>query len=114
MPRRRCFWAVCSFFVLSMVVLAQRDLGTITGTVTDPQGAAVPITKFTLVEDATGVSYDLLSNEAGSYTRPALKPGVYTATVEAQGFQKALQKEILISSGGQVAVNFSLTVGSST
>ncbi|MCU1257968.1 MAG: hypothetical protein JWO80_853, partial [Bryobacterales bacterium] len=32
---------------------AQRDLGTITGTVTDPQGGGVPNAKVTITEDAT-------------------------------------------------------------
>ena len=40
-------------------VWAQRDLGTIVGTVTDPQGGVVPNAKVTIAEDATGLKYDV-------------------------------------------------------
>jgi len=77
------FASVCTF--------GQRDLGTITGTVTDPQGAAVPSAKITITEDATGLTYDVLTSSSGDYTRPALKPGTYTVTAEAPGFRRVQQ-----------------------
>ena len=68
------------------MALAQRDLGTITGIISDPQGAAVPNAKVTITEDATGLTYDVQTNSAGEYIRPLLKPGTYTVTAEAAGF----------------------------
>src|ERR1035437_2361773 len=66
-------------FVLAFttMVFAQRDMGTITGTVTDAQGGVVPNAKITLTEVATGQKYDVLSGNDGTYIRPALKPGTY-------------------------------------
>jgi hypothetical protein len=103
-----------SFLVLSTLLLAQRDLGTCTGTITDPQGAAVPKARVVLTEDATGLVYNLETNDSGSFTRPALKPGTYSVTVDAPGFQKAQQKGLLITAGAPVAMNLTLQVGSST
>jgi len=100
MPSWRKFLSIAvSLFFLCAVAFAQRDLGTVTGTITDAQGAAVPSAKLTLTEDATGVSYNIQSNASGSFTRPALKAGTYTITVEAPGFQKSQQKNILINPG---------------
>jgi len=114
MPRGRIFLFVLLSLVASSLLFAQRDLGTFTGTITDPQGAAVPNAKITFTEDATGISTTLQSNDAGSYTRPAIKAGTYSVSVEAAGFQKAQQKNVLLTPGATVAVNIALQVGNAT
>jgi protocatechuate 3,4-dioxygenase beta subunit len=96
---------------MSTIALAQRDLGTITGTITDQQGAAVPNAKITISQDGTGVTYDTVSNDTGNYTRPALTPGTYTVTAIAPGFQKTQQGNIIVTPGEPVAVNLALRLG---
>jgi hypothetical protein len=95
-------------------LLAQRDLGTITGSITDPQGHAVANARVTILETATGLSYSVLSNETGEFVRPLLKPGTYTVTVEATGFRKAEQKSVLVTAGERIGVNISLQLGDVT
>ncbi len=114
MPSRHKLLSILLFFVCSGLLLAQRDLGTITGTITDPQGAAVPNATITITEDATGVATSLQSNESGLFTRPAMKAGTYTVIVEAPGFQKAQQKNVLINPGAPTLVNVTLQVGAAT
>ena len=79
--------------------------------ISDPQGAAVPNAKITIKDDATGVSYDTVTNDSGVFTRPALNPGTYTVTVDAAGFQKIEQPGVTVNQGESVAVNLSLKVG---
>jgi hypothetical protein len=95
-------------------IFGQRDLGTITGTVTDPQGAAIPGAKITITEDATGLVYNVEASAAGDFVRPALKPGTYTVTAEAPGFRRVAQKNVVISGGDRVGVPLSLPVGDVT
>ena len=97
----------------SSVVVAQRDLGTITGTITDSTGAAVGSVKITITDDATGVTTTTVTNDTGSFSRPALNPGTYTVTAEAPGFQKAQQKNILVNPNQPVQVNLALQIGNS-
>ncbi|HVF22681.1 MAG TPA: carboxypeptidase-like regulatory domain-containing protein, partial [Pyrinomonadaceae bacterium] len=52
--------------------------GNITGTVRDPQGAAVPKAEITVVEEKTGASRTVTTNDDGFYNIPSLIPGVYT------------------------------------
>jgi hypothetical protein len=89
--------AVLLGLLLVIAVFAQRDLGTIAGTVTDPTGAAIPNAKITITEVATNESYTLTSNSSGEYVRPALKPGTYTVAAEAQGFRRVAQENVLAS-----------------
>ncbi len=115
MPRSQASLRLRNFFFLailcSSMALAQRDLGTITGIIGDPQGAAVPNAKVTITEDATGLTYDVQTNSAGEYIRPLLKPGTYTVTAEATGFRRIAQKNVVIVGGDRVGVPLVLAVG---
>src|SRR5690349_18769326 len=91
--------------------LAQRDLATISGIVTDSTGGVVPNAKVTLTEQATGLVYETVTNSSGEFVRPALKASVYTVTITAPGFKQAQQKDIPLSAGDRTAVNITLTVG---
>ncbi len=108
------FGFVLLLFLACGMAFAQRDLGTVSGTVTDSQGAVIPNAKVTLTNDATGVVTNVTTNEAGAYNVPALTPGTYTMDVEAGGFQKAQQKGVLVNPGAPIAVNISLSVGNSS
>jgi hypothetical protein len=103
--------AVVVFILAAVCAFAQRDLGTITGTITDPQGAGVPNARVTITEDATGLSYTVQSTQLGEFVRPLLKAGTYTLTVEVQGFRKAEQKGVIVTPGDRIGVNIALQVG---
>jgi hypothetical protein len=100
--------------LICLPLLAQRDLGTITGTVLDAQGAAIPGATVTILEAATGLKYVVTTSQTGDYVRPALKPGTYTVTVEAQGFRRAEQQNVVVRGGDRVGVPFTLQVGDIT
>jgi Carboxypeptidase regulatory-like domain len=106
--------AVLLGLLLVTASLAQRDLGTITGTVTDPTGAAIPGAKVTITEVATNLSYTVTTGASGDYTRPALKPGIYTVAAEAQGFRRVAQENVVVNGGDRVGVPLTLPVGNLT
>jgi hypothetical protein len=97
--------------VCACASFAQRDLSTLTGTVTDSSGGVVANAKVVLTETGTGQVYQLTTNNSGEFTRPALKPSTYVITVSAPGFKKAEQKDILLTAGERTGVNITLTVG---
>src|SRR5438094_2734288 len=88
-----------SLLVAACGVFDQRDLGTITGTIVDPQGAVLPSTKVTIIEDATGLKYEVATNSSGIFVRSSLPAGVYTVTAEAPGFRRAAQQNVKLSGG---------------
>src|ERR1017187_4031349 len=87
-------------FVLAFttIAFAQRDMGTITGTITDAQGGVVPNAKITITEVETGLKYEVQSGSDGTYIRPALKPGTYSVTAELKGFRRDRKSTRLNSS----------------
>lgn len=95
-------------------VMAQRDMGTLLGTVTDASGAVIPGATIRITEEATGVEVTLESDGAGNYIRPLLKPGTYTISAEAEGFKKALQSGLLLQSQSRVQANFVMELGQVT
>src|SRR5580700_6965121 len=109
-----CIRAVLLGFLLATVVFAQRDLGTITGIVSDPSGAAIPNAKVTITEVATNLSYVVTTNTSGEYVRPALKAGTYKVTAEAQGFRRVEQDNVVVTAGDRIGVNLTLPVGQIT
>jgi hypothetical protein len=100
--------------LFASLLFAQRDLATITGTITDAQNASVANAKVTIVEDATGLKYNIVTGSGGEYSRPALKPGVYSVEVEASGFKRATQRNVILTAGDRVGVNIQLTLGEIT
>jgi hypothetical protein len=103
-----------SLAILSMAcctLFAQRDLGTITGTVTDASGGAVAGAKVVLTEVSTGSRQETATDPSGTYVRTLLRPGTYTIEVGAAGFKTSTQRNILLTSGERVGVNISLSVG---
>ena len=100
-----------SFFLVALCLFGQRDLGTITGTVTDAQGGVIPAAKVTIVETATGVKYDVNTSATGVFVRPTLPPGTYTVTVEAPGFRRITRPDVVLKSGERVGVDLQLLVG---
>ncbi|MBI3278516.1 MAG: TonB-dependent receptor [Acidobacteria bacterium] len=114
MKNLRLYWLVISALLVAAPAFAQRDLGTITGTVLDSTGSVVPGAKVNITSEATGVTSTTETGSTGVYVRPALPPGTYTVEVEAAGFKKALQKGIPVTAGDRVQVNMTLEVGQVT
>src|SRR5947209_7623868 len=88
--------AICLAALLLMLVLAfrgnagaqQGTSGSIEGTVTDPQGAAISNAKLTAVSAETGLTLESSSDENGLFHFLVVPVGAYRITVERSGFAK--------------------------
>jgi hypothetical protein len=100
--------------VCASAVLAQRDLSTLAGTITDSSGGVVVSAKVTITEVDTGQSYVTTTNNLGEFVRPALKPATYIVSVSAPGFKRSEQKNVLLTSGERTGIAIILTVGDSS
>ncbi|MBZ5583167.1 MAG: carboxypeptidase-like regulatory domain-containing protein [Acidobacteriia bacterium] len=96
------------------IVLAQVNLARIDGTVTDPQGAAVPGAEVVVTNIATAGSLKTTTNDRGEFAIPSLPAATYRVTVTVQGFKKATYDDIVLNSGVPATVNVKLELGQST
>ena len=64
-----------------------QSTGTISGTVVDTSGAAVPGASITIVNEETTVATTTQSNGDGSFVVPGLIAGTYTVKIVKTGFQ---------------------------
>ena len=93
-------------------VLAQDITGTIAGTVVDASGAGVPDAKVTITSlDRNQVVRTATTDGAGNYSAPLLPVGKYSASVEAKGFKKATQTDIILNVNDKLTANLRLEVG---
>ncbi len=90
---------------------AQAVYGSIFGTITDPQGAAVPNAKITVTETRKAISSSANSNETGNYTVTHLIPGVYSVRAESQGFKVFQANDIQVFADAAARVDIQLQVG---
>ena len=110
--------AVCIGFVLSICATQTRaqtaSAGSVTGQVTDQQGASVPGADVTLRDISTNSAQTSTTNDGGRYNFPVVHPGVYDITVSKQGFKTAKFSQQKISLGLLLTVNAILEVGALT
>jgi carboxypeptidase family protein/TonB-dependent receptor-like protein len=78
---------VLSLLALSSAVSAQVASGVITGTVRDVNDAVVAGAKVKITQPTTSVTRDTVTDERGQFSAPNLRPGEYSVTVTATGFQ---------------------------
>jgi hypothetical protein len=96
---------------LGLAASAQTSTGGVNGTITDPNGAAVPGSTVRLVNRATNIETRATTNESGNYTFVNVNPGSYVLKVEAQGFSSAQTPPFDVGVSQVVTQNIALTIG---
>src|SRR5215472_16397862 len=87
--------------------------GDVTGTVTDPSGAAVAGATVTLDHNDTGQTQTVTSSNTGAYRFALLNPGTYTVSVDAKGFQ-TMTRNVTVAVGQVSNLNFAMTVATAS
>ncbi|HJY87348.1 MAG TPA: TonB-dependent receptor [Candidatus Acidoferrales bacterium] len=88
--------------------------GTITGTVLDPSGAAVPGAQVTARNRNTGLERSSASGDQGLYTIPLLPVGEYVVIARAQGFAETKIESVRVGVGQLLTLDLKLVVGAVT
>jgi hypothetical protein len=104
---------ICWTFLLSLIAstASAQYRGSLQGTVTDDQGAAVPRATVALTDKETNRVLTATTDGAGVYSIGGLPPSRYTLTVEKAGFKKTVLEDVGILSEQANAVNVVLHVG---
>ncbi len=84
--------------------------GEITGTVTDPSGAAIAGAVIQISNPATGFKREIKAAESGLYRFTLLPLGTYDLLGQAVGFADARRSGVTVNAGATVSVNISLQI----
>src|SRR3984893_11989264 len=116
---RRSIWAglvaLCLFCGLkTSTTLAQAVYGSILGTVTDQQGAAVSGAKVTVTSVTKNTAVETTTNESGNYEVTHLIPDTYKIRIEAPGFKVTDIPSVQVSADSSAHVDAAMQVGAVT
>jgi Carboxypeptidase regulatory-like domain len=109
--RQVVLWLLLIPMALATSVAAQSFLGSIRGTVLDPQGGAVKGAAVLITDEATGVPRALETDDQGRYEAANLRPGTYKVEVMAPSFKKFEKTTVLVRAAGVALVDVALEVG---
>ena len=106
---------VCLLFANS-VVRAQGvgSSANLSGTVSDPAGAGVPNATVLAVETDRGIQHTATTDTDGLYRFTGLPPATYDLTVRHSGFNTQIQKNVVLSVGQNVILDFHLKIATGT
>lgn len=103
--------AVLALCMSASMAIAQKDAGTIAGTVHDDSGAVISAVTITATDVDHGTKVTVTSNAQGEYVLQPLKVGKYTVTAEKAGFSKVVSTPITLSVQQRAVFDISLAVG---
>src|SRR6516165_8066928 len=99
-------------WILPVVILGAgsravaQNTATLSGVVTDPQGASVKAAKVTLTSKSTGAVRTVVTNDEGRYSFVSVAPGRYKISVEAgSGFSLFEQDNLVVTVGEEGEFN---------
>src|SRR5262245_13920523 len=104
-------WVLTLACLMCPVAIAAQVTGTISGYVQDQGGGAVPGATVTAESAGHQLSRSVQSNAMGFFDLPALPRGRYQIRVELSGFEPQILKDVEVTAGANVRLDFSLRVG---
>jgi hypothetical protein len=100
--------------LLNGVYAQTSTVGSISGTVRDPQGATLPKVEVVIQEETTGQTRTVRTDDDGDYSAQSLPVGRYSVTVSPQGFKKTVATGVEVHISDRVVVDLNLEVGQVT
>ncbi len=107
-------WLLSMFLLYVAPCYGQIVNATLSGTVTDPTGAAIPDASVTATDVATQISTKTTTDAAGNYILPSLHPSTYSITAEKTGFKSTTLSGITLLVDQKARVDIQLQVGEIT
>ncbi len=111
---RLTLFAVLFTIISAAPISGQETRGTISGTVTDPTGAAIVGATVVVTNIDTNTVLQVVSNSDGYYEAPLLLPGNYQISVQSSGFKKYVRSGLILGLGELQEIKVKMDVGSAS
>ncbi len=103
--------ATVALLFISASLVSGQERGSISGTITDSSGAAVPGVQVVITDTHTNVSRTAITNSAGSYNIGDLVPDPYTLSAQAKGFKLTERAAFTLEVAQAARVDLQLHIG---
>src|SRR5437016_11905920 len=100
----RLLFSLLVAMLLSAPAFAQSITGTVSGLVTDTNGAAIPGANVTLISNQKGDTRSDTTNDSGRFSFSAVQPGTYSIKIEQKGFQAMEQTSVVLTANETLAL----------
>ena len=107
--RRTLGLLLCAVFAVAMA--GAQENAEITGTVTDPSGAAVANATVTIMHMSTGTARTVQTNATGMFDFPALRIGAYDLKATSPGFKTFTTTGLVLSTAQTLRADVKLEIG---
>ena len=111
-------WVVPALVVLLLLApgaRSQTTAGSISGTVVDPQGAAIPNATVSAQNETQNATEKVSTDRNGHFVFPVLLPGSYTIVIDATGFRLMRQIGIVLNANSVLTLGLmKLELGGTT
>ena len=104
-------WLLMIALIVAVPAASQAQEAVLTGTVTDATGAVLPGVTLTAVHEATGNTFETVTDANGSF-RLAVRVGAHRVTAQLSGFQTVTRTAVQLLLGQQAAINIELAPAS--
>ena len=96
--------------LLPAALFCQGYFGTVSGLLTDPSAAIIQGAKITLLDEEKGYQFTTTSDGDGRYRFVSIPPGLYSVSVEMQGFEKTVRTHIRLNVSENATANLTLKI----
>jgi hypothetical protein len=103
---------LASFLLTTGIAFAQGvgSSGDIKGTLTDPTGGVIPKATIVVEDAEKGIRRTSVTDENGQYEFAGLSPSTYRVTAKASGFQTEILKDVVVTVGQTVILDFRMKI----
>lgn len=105
------FLVVALSLLLGQFAIQAQTTGSLTGSVQDPNGAAVAGASLLLKSTTSGDSRTSVTNDRGGFSFNLINPGDYTLTVEGSGFKKTVLPNVTVQVSKENQLTITLEIG---
>src|SRR5688572_29560571 len=106
--------ALLSLLPVAPLMAQTATTASLSGRITDAQGAVVPGATITLTDRATTQARTAVSDSAGRYAFPNVRPGLYDLSVTLPGFKTATRTGLIFEVTRAVTQDVMLEIGGLT
>src|SRR6185503_8563448 len=114
MSRLRLLAIILLAVLVAVPAIAQGTTGTLTGSVTDDQGLALPGALVTVTNTSNGFTRSAIADASGTYRIAGLPSGTYEVKSDLSGFAQQARKGISVSVAATTTSDFKMSVAGLT